>query len=117
MRLDDEGITSAHVRALQKRANFRVNRKHGDPDASRSCDGLDKAIGVEDVDEREQKGFGGFRKGGVCWCQEIQRSGNSAFERRAPAASDEGGSRDSMRRSNIIEKEGADDQSAGKEIE
>lgn len=37
--------------------------------------------------------------------------------RDAPLASDEGGSRDSMRRTNIIEKEGADDQSAGKEIE
>ena len=55
MRLDDEGITSAHVRALQKRANLKVNRKHGRPLASRSCDGLGKAIGVEDVDEREQR--------------------------------------------------------------
>ena len=72
---------------------------------------------VEDVDEREQKGFGGFRKGGVCWRQESQRSGNSAFERHAPSACDEGGSRDSTGRTYIDRKEGADVQLAGKEIE
>lgn len=90
VRLDDEETTSAHVRTLQKRAGFKVNRKHGGPHAASSYDELDKAIGVENVNEREQKGFGGFRKGGVCWRQESRRSGNSAFERRAPSASDDG---------------------------